>query len=318
MTSTVMKPQTFKAVRLFISTVALAMTFALSVSAQTTTFAQFFQSVGGNNFVFTNNTTSGSFDSISGGVPVFLIYQNVAGLDPSLQGPQAAKLTISTVTNSPGSVSGATLTQPLNQTITIQIIRDTPAPPGVGILSRNALLTVVITPAGQTPALTGTTAATSASFSVATPSHNVTFASHFLNFSSTTARDMALSFSSVTPGLALGAGSFLQSSAMSGSGTFASNPVPTILTNPTAASVSLGGRVYGPNGAPLRNVEVMMSEQNGTTRVARTSAFGYYQFDDVEAGQGVILSVRTKRYQFQPQLVSVTDSAFDVNFTPAN
>ena len=70
--------------------------------------------------------------------------------------------------------------------------------------------------------------------------------------------------------------------------------------------------------APLRNGEVMMSEQNGTTRVARTSAFGYYQFDDVEAGQGVILSVRTKRYQFQPQLVSVTDSAFDVNFTPAN
>ena len=83
---------------------------------------------------------------------------------------------------------------------------------------------------------------------------------------------------------------------------------------PTAAGVSLGGRVtFGKRG--LVNATVYLTAQNGETRAARTGAFGYYRFTDVAAGETYIVSVVSKKYSFAPQVVNVTEEVSDLNFT---
>jgi hypothetical protein len=87
-----------------------------------------------------------------------------------------------------------------------------------------------------------------------------------------------------------------------------------IVPPPTAASVRVGGRVTALNRG-LANAQVMLTDQNGGTQRALTNAFGYYQFERIPAGQSYIISVTAKRYQFAPQLVSVTDEVNDLIFS---
>lgn len=280
---------------------------------QTTTFAQFFERNGTQDFVFTNNTTSANFDAVSGGSPIFFIYSNIVGLDPSLQGIQNAHLFITTTTTQSGTLSGGTVTQPLNQTVTVQIIRDTPAPPGVGSGSGTNLLTAVFSPSGNTPAIVGSNGGNSATLSATTPDHVVTFTSDFLLFGLTTQRNLAFSFSSVAPSLALGSGSFLQSVAAAGSGTFASSPPPVPFTT-SSAPVSVGGRVLSRNGRGLSNATVTIIEADGTQHSARTGTFGHFRFGDIEAGQTVLVSVRSKQFTFTPMVIQLEDSIDDLSF----
>ncbi len=83
---------------------------------------------------------------------------------------------------------------------------------------------------------------------------------------------------------------------------------------PTAASVSIGGRVMVGKGRGLTNAVVTLTASNGETRTARTSSFGYYRFEDVEVGQTLIFTVSHKRYQFGPQVVSVMEQISELNF----
>ena len=81
----------------------------------------------------------------------------------------------------------------------------------------------------------------------------------------------------------------------------------------TAASVSVSGRVLvGKRG--LLNATVTLTDQNGNSRTARTSSFGYYRFDEVEVGQTYIVSVQSKRFQFATQVVSVSEELSELNF----
>ncbi len=292
----------------------LFLSSGLAVSAQTTTFAQFFERFGTQDFVFTNNTSSANFNAVGGGSPIFFLYSNIVNLDPSLQAVQNAHLFITSTTSQPASNNAGTFTQPFDQTVTVQIIRDTPAPAGVGTGSRTNLLTAVFSPAGSSPAIVGS--GNSATFSATTPDHVVTFSSDFLVFGLTTQRNLAFSYSSVTPTLALGAGNFLQSFTAAATGTFASNP-PPIYGIPTAAAVSIGGRVLTQNGSGLRNAQVILTDTNGTVHRAVTSSFGYYQFDGITSGQTVTVSVSSKRYVFNTQVVSVQDNISDMDFYAA-
>ena len=63
-----------------------------------------------------------------------------------------------------------------------------------------------------------------------------------------------------------------------------------------------------------------MTGANGESRTAISSAFGYFRFDNVEAGGTYIFSVRAKRYTFsQPTLVrSIVEDADDLVFTANN
>lgn len=85
---------------------------------------------------------------------------------------------------------------------------------------------------------------------------------------------------------------------------------------PTAANVSVGGRVAAANGYGIRNVIVSLIDADGTTRTARTSTFGYYNFDEVPVGT-IIVSVASKRFTFADptQVLSVSENVGDVDFT---
>lgn len=89
---------------------------------------------------------------------------------------------------------------------------------------------------------------------------------------------------------------------------------------PTAANVSVGGRVVSPSGSGLRGVFVTLREANGRSYTAVTNSFGYYRFNEIQAGQIIIVSVEAKRYSFdQPvQVVSLSDNIADLQFTSTN
>lgn len=84
---------------------------------------------------------------------------------------------------------------------------------------------------------------------------------------------------------------------------------------PTAANVSISGRILNPSGQGLRNAIVTLLDQSGLSRQTRSSSFGYYHFDGVEAGNTYIITVASKRYVFQPRTVSVNDEIVDFDLT---
>lgn len=83
---------------------------------------------------------------------------------------------------------------------------------------------------------------------------------------------------------------------------------------PTAASVKVGGRVTDSFGIGLSNVRVTLTAQNGETQTALTNAFGYYHFEDVQAGQTYIFSASSKRYRFAAQVLTVIEDFEQLNF----
>lgn len=85
---------------------------------------------------------------------------------------------------------------------------------------------------------------------------------------------------------------------------------------PTAASVSVSGRVTNAKGRGVKNVVITMTDANGLTRQTQTSSFGYYRFDDVSAGATVTLTAKAKRFRFyQSTLVrTVNEQIGDADF----
>ena len=86
---------------------------------------------------------------------------------------------------------------------------------------------------------------------------------------------------------------------------------------PTAAGVSVGGRVVSSEGYGIRNAQLVLTNlSTGEPRIALSSTFGYFRFDDVEVGHVYSLSVSTKRYTFEPdsRIFSLVDELTDVDF----
>lgn len=85
---------------------------------------------------------------------------------------------------------------------------------------------------------------------------------------------------------------------------------------PTAANVTISGRVLTAEGQGIRSVSVTLTSGNGTIRTVTTGSFGYYNFAEIEAGQTVVISVTAKRYAFaQPTIVlSITENVSEINF----
>ncbi|REJ76429.1 MAG: hypothetical protein DWQ47_12555 [Acidobacteria bacterium] len=80
--------------------------------------------------------------------------------------------------------------------------------------------------------------------------------------------------------------------------------VSKLIVGPTAAGAEVAGKVSdGIRGLP--NVIVVLTESDGTVRVSRTNAFGEFRFKDIESGQLVLMTAKSKSHSFQPQLVEV-------------
>ncbi|MDQ3802030.1 MAG: carboxypeptidase regulatory-like domain-containing protein, partial [Acidobacteriota bacterium] len=84
---------------------------------------------------------------------------------------------------------------------------------------------------------------------------------------------------------------------------------------PTAASVSVSGKVLSAAGREISGATVTITDSRGESRTAITNAFGYYQFEGVQAGETYLLGVRHKRYQFLNQAINVNEDLTDVNIT---
>ncbi len=86
---------------------------------------------------------------------------------------------------------------------------------------------------------------------------------------------------------------------------------------PTAAAVSISGRVRSVSGHGITNARLTLSAPDGAIRTAITSAFGYYAFDGVEVGHTYILEIASKRYAFAnpTRVFSVQDQITDMDFT---
>ena len=86
------------------------------------------------------------------------------------------------------------------------------------------------------------------------------------------------------------------------------------LQAPTAAAVSVSGKVLTSDGRGLRNAIVILTDSGGNQRQARTSSFGYFLFDEIRVGETYIFEIKSKQYIFDSQVISVTDEISDLNF----
>lgn len=86
---------------------------------------------------------------------------------------------------------------------------------------------------------------------------------------------------------------------------------------PTAANASIRGRILTANGNGIVNVIVNLSDSSGKiSQFIRTSAFGYYQFEQVPVGSTYVVRVSSKRFQFVPdmQIITLNDELNELNF----
>lgn len=90
----------------------------------------------------------------------------------------------------------------------------------------------------------------------------------------------------------------------------------TMPAPPTAAGVSISGRVLTNDGHGLRNASVSITNATGNVVYSRSSSLGYFRFDEIDSGQTYVISVASKRFTFAPRVVNVTGDLSDVEFMP--
>lgn len=83
---------------------------------------------------------------------------------------------------------------------------------------------------------------------------------------------------------------------------------------PTAAAVSVAGRVLTADGRGVRNAVVTLIKPSGETISVRTGTFGFYRFDELAAGETYVVSAISKRFSFSPQIVTANDNVTGVDF----
>jgi len=83
---------------------------------------------------------------------------------------------------------------------------------------------------------------------------------------------------------------------------------------PSAATVTIGGRVLDAAGNGISAARVVMTDTNGSVRETRTSSFGFYNFAEVAVGENYVMTVSRKRYEFASQIVFVAEENNEINF----
>ena len=101
-------------------------------------------------------------------------------------------------------------------------------------------------------------------------------------------------------------------------GTYGRGVYQNVILGPTAAPVSVSGRVVSLKGRGIAGASVNVTDQSGSSRMVRTNSFGYYLFNDIAAGETYVLSVSHKRYVFSPRVVSVSKDLSGFDFIAEN
>ena len=104
-----------------------------------------------------------------------------------------------------------------------------------------------------------------------------------------------------------------------GGATLGSPSTATVyIASPTAAAVSVGGRVSAANGRGVANAFVTMTDQSGATRTTTTNPFGYFRFNNVQSGATYVFTVSHKRHQFAVRVLTVSEDISELDFTAEN
>lgn len=85
---------------------------------------------------------------------------------------------------------------------------------------------------------------------------------------------------------------------------------------PNSARVSISGRVTTETGQGIKGVIVQLIDQNNNVRLIRSGTFGHFGFSDVEVGQTYVISLISKRYEFDPMVISPLEDLTDLMITP--
>lgn len=86
---------------------------------------------------------------------------------------------------------------------------------------------------------------------------------------------------------------------------------------PTAAGVSISGRVSTAEGAGIRNARIVVSGNSlPENRVVTTGSFGYFSVDGLIAGETYVVTVNSQRYTFQApsRVYHLVDNITDADF----
>ena len=88
---------------------------------------------------------------------------------------------------------------------------------------------------------------------------------------------------------------------------------------PTAANVSISGRVLTADGQGIPRAYVTLMGPDGVSHLAYCNSFGHYHFSEVTAGDVYIVTVTSRRYVFpQPtRVVNVVDEVVGLDFVAA-
>ena len=95
------------------------------------------------------------------------------------------------------------------------------------------------------------------------------------------------------------------------------SPFALAVEVPLAADVSISGRVTTAEGRGIRNAVITLTDLNGNPRNVIAGVNGFYRFDAVETGQTYILSIRSRRFQFDnpTRVISVVDNISGEDFS---
>ena len=83
---------------------------------------------------------------------------------------------------------------------------------------------------------------------------------------------------------------------------------------PTAAHVSISGRIVDPSGIGVSQASLRLMTQEGEILYTRSSSFGFYRFEGVAVGQSVFITVSHRQYVFQPRSMMITDEIVGLDF----
>jgi CSLREA domain-containing protein len=85
---------------------------------------------------------------------------------------------------------------------------------------------------------------------------------------------------------------------------------------PTAASVSVSGKVTTNTGRGIKNVQITMIDANGIARTATSTTFGYYRFNNVVAGETLTITAKARQFRFNQSSIvrTANESINDADF----
>jgi subtilisin-like proprotein convertase family protein len=85
---------------------------------------------------------------------------------------------------------------------------------------------------------------------------------------------------------------------------------------PTAAPVSISGRVLDTNSSGVMKATVTVTDTDGETHRTLTNAWGYFRIENLEAGQTYLLEIGSKRFIYAPRSINAVDDVADLIFMP--